>query len=183
MAYIIISVIVISLVGTLSHFLYDLTNHNKFVGIFAAVNESTWEHIKIALTPSFLWGLIDGYMFGENPNYFLAKAASIVTIIFLMPAMFYGHKFVARKDYFVFDIVSFYVVVTASQLVFDTIIKTDPIPFLAYYLSCASLFVLFGGYMVLTLQPIKNFIFKDPLTSKYGYKAHSEQFSIVKKKK
>ena len=49
----IISIIVISLIGTLSHFLYDISKHNKVVGLFAAVNESTWEHIKIALTPTF----------------------------------------------------------------------------------------------------------------------------------
>ena len=73
MWFLIISIIVISVVGTLSHFLYDLTNHNKFIGIFAAVNESTWEHIKIALTPTLLWGLIDGFLYGTNVNYFFAK--------------------------------------------------------------------------------------------------------------
>ena len=70
MYFTLISIIVISLVGTLLHFLYDISKHNKFVGIFAAVNESTWEHIKIALTPTFIWGLIDGYIYGVNPNYF-----------------------------------------------------------------------------------------------------------------
>ena len=44
-----ISIIVISIIGTLSHFLYDISNHNKILGLFTAVNESTWEHIKIAL--------------------------------------------------------------------------------------------------------------------------------------
>ena len=50
MWFLIISVIIISIVGTLSHFLYDISNHNRIVGLFSAVNESTWEHIKIALT-------------------------------------------------------------------------------------------------------------------------------------
>lgn len=48
-----IGFIVISIVGTLLHFLYEMSGHNKIVAIFAAVNESTWEHIKIALTPTF----------------------------------------------------------------------------------------------------------------------------------
>ena len=55
MMYLFISIIIISLIGTISHFLYDISNHNKFVGLFSAVNESTWEHIKIALTPALLW--------------------------------------------------------------------------------------------------------------------------------
>ena len=103
MLFLIISIVIISIVGTLSHFLYDLSNHNKFVGIFAAVNESTWEHIKIALTPTILWSLIDGYIYGIEDNYFLAKLASLIIIIILMPILFYGHKWVAKKDYFVFD--------------------------------------------------------------------------------
>lgn len=183
MLFLIISIVIISIVGTLSHFLYDLSNHNKFVGIFAAVNESTWEHIKIALTPTILWSLIDGYIYGIEDNYFLAKLVSLIVIIILMPILFYGHKWVAKKDYFVFDIATFYIVIIASQLSFYFLIQIDPIDFYFRYLSCVGVFIIFGCYMVLTLLPLKNFIFKDPLTNKYGYQAHSEEFSIVHKKK
>ena len=178
-----ISIIVISLVGTLAHFLYDLTDHNKFIGVFAAVNESTWEHIKIALTPTLLWGLVDGYLYGANPNYYLAKAASLITIIVLMPLLFYGHKHIAKKDYFIFDIATFYIVIIASQLVFYYLLRIETISFVTHYIAGVILFTIFALYMILTLLPIKNFIFKDPLTNKYGYKAHSEMFSIKKKKK
>ena len=65
MVFLIVSIVIISIIGTLAHFLYDLTNHNKFIGIFAAVNESTWEHIKIAMTPTLLWGLIDGFIYAQ----------------------------------------------------------------------------------------------------------------------
>ena len=54
---IVIAIIFISLIGTLLHFMYEWSGHNKVVSLFAAVNESTWEHIKIALTPSFIWTL------------------------------------------------------------------------------------------------------------------------------
>lgn len=183
MVFLIISIIVISVVGTLAHFLYDLSGHNKFIGLFAAVNESTWEHIKIALTPTLLWGLVDGFVYGSNPNYFLAKLTSLIVIIVLMPLLFYGHKLVARKDYFVFDIVSFYIVIIASQLAFYGLLQIPPVSFFVYYLSCAGLFVVIACYMILTLMPAKNFIFKDPITHKFGFKAHSEKFNIFKKKK
>ena len=93
MLFIIISIIVISILGTLSHFLYDISHHNKIMGLFAAVNESTWEHIKIALTPTFLWGILDGYIYGLNNCYFLAKLTSIMSIIVIMPLLFYRHKY------------------------------------------------------------------------------------------
>ena len=45
------------------------------------------------------------------------------------------------------------------------------------YLSCIGLFILFGFYMVLTLLPIKSFLFKDPISNKYGFSGHTEIFS------
>ena len=81
MNFTIISIIIISIIGTISHFLYDIFKHNKIVGLFTSVNESTWEHIKIALTPTIIWGLIDGYIYGMNPNYFLAKFVSLISIM------------------------------------------------------------------------------------------------------
>ena len=79
---IVIAIIFISVIGTLLHFMYEWSGHNKVVSLFAAVNESTWEHIKIALTPTFIWTLYDGAVYGLNPNYFEAKALSILVIIF-----------------------------------------------------------------------------------------------------
>ena len=45
--------LVIAALGALLHFLYELSGCNKVVAIFAAVNESTWEHIKICLMQRF----------------------------------------------------------------------------------------------------------------------------------
>lgn len=56
MSFMTISIIFVF--GTAAHFMYDFLNHNKFVGLFCAVNESTWKHIKIALTPTIVWGLL-----------------------------------------------------------------------------------------------------------------------------
>ena len=182
MFFVIVSVIAISVIGTLSHFLYDISNHNKVIGLFSAVNESTWEHIKIALTPIFLWGIIDGFLYGDLPNYFLAKFVSILIIIILMPLLFYGHKAIIKKDLFVLDILSFYIVIFASQYSFYLVKNLDALGFIYNYLALIGIFLLFGGYMIHTLMPAKSFIFKDPITSKYGYKAHSEQYSIKKNK-
>lgn len=183
MLFLILSVIVISIVGTFSHFLYDISNHNKVIGLFSAVNESTWEHVKIALTPTLLWGLIDGLIYGNNPNYFLAKFISLLIIIILMPVLYYGHKAIIKKEIFILDIISFYVVIITSQYLFYVLLRINAIPYIIEYISCIGIFLLFGGYMIHTLMPAKSFMFKDPITNKYGYTAHSEEFSIMKKRK
>ena len=183
MLFTIISIIIISIVGTLSHFLYDISKHNKIIGLFSAVNESTWEHIKIALTPTLLWSFIDGYMYGTNNNYFLAKYLSLIIIIFLMPLLFYGYKVIFKKDYFILDIIIFYIVIISSQLVFFYLINKESYLFIQNYVSCIGIFIIFGGYMIHTLMPAKSFIFKDPISNKYGFKGHTETFSIMKEDK
>ena len=169
----IIAIIFISLIGTLLHFMYEWTNHNKVVSLFAAVNESTWEHIKIALTPIFIWTLYDGAVYGLNPNYFVAKMLSILVIILLIPILFYGYKIFTKKSILAIDITIFYVAIITSCLVFKYIINIKPLPFFYIYLSAVLLFIIFGFYMVLTLQPIKNFLLKDPSTKKYCLIGHS----------
>ena len=167
-----ISIIVISIIGTLSHFLYDISNNNKILGLFTAVNESTWEHIKIALTPTFLWSLVDGYIYGSNPNYFLAKLISIVIIIIIIPLLFYGYKIFFKKDNAIFNIFIFYIAIILSQLGFKYIINIDKVNYTTNYISIILLSILFIGYLIHTMFPGKNFIFKDPLTHKFGYNAH-----------
>ena len=154
--------------------MYEISGHNKFIAIFAAVNESTWEHIKIALTPSLLWGLYDGFVYGENPNYFPAKTLSLLTIIFMIPTVFYSYKAIFKKSTLWVDIPLFYFAIICSQLVFYHIIGLPPVTFIYEYLGTVGLFVIFGSYMVLTLQPFENFIFEDPISKKYGKEAHSD---------
>ncbi|MBQ9018763.1 MAG: hypothetical protein IJ097_00440 [Bacilli bacterium] len=172
MNFTIISIIIISIIGTLSHFMYDITNHNKIIGLFTSVNESTWEHIKIALTPTLLWSLIDGIVYGTNPNYFIAKCVSLIIIIILMPTLFYGYKSIFKKDSFIVNILIFYIVIIFSQLAFLYIISIEPLNFIYKYISCIGIFFIFGGYMIHTLMPAKNFLFKDPISNNYGYKGH-----------
>lgn len=171
------SIIIISLIGTFAHFIYDLTDHNKVVGIFAAVNESTWEHIKIALTPTFLWSLYDGFLYGSSGNYFLAKLLSLLVLIIVIPLIFYTYKFFLKKSILFVDIVLFYVSIILSQMMFYRVVDMVSFGFMVSYLSCIGLFILFGFYMVLTLLPIKSFLFKDPISNKYGFSGHTEIFS------
>lgn len=169
-----ISIIVICIIGTMGHFMYEISRHNKVVALFAAVNESTWEHIKIALTPMFLMGLIDGFKYGTCSNYFVAKAISLLIIIFLIPIIFYSYSSITKKAILPIDILTFYVTITCAQLAFYKIIKIESLGFIYNYLSLILIFVIFGFYMSATMLPMKNFLFKDPNSKKYGIKGHTE---------
>ena len=167
-----VGMIVIATVGTFLHFLYELSGHNKFVAIFAAVNESTWEHIKICMTPTILWSIYDRYVYGSNSNYLIGKSLSLLTIILLIPLLFYFYIAFTKKSILLIDVICFYIVVVCSQLVFNYIVNIDPLPSIYTYLSYILLIIEMGMYMVFTFHPRKNFIFEDPITHKYGIEGH-----------
>jgi len=73
---------IISLLGSLMHFAYDLSEKSILVGIFAPVNESIWEHLKLSVYPTFLWYIL-GYLLFEDKisfyNWFTCCTISVIT--------------------------------------------------------------------------------------------------------
>ena len=47
----IVGFIATGLFGTLLHFVYEWTGGNRVIAVFSAVNESTWEHMKLLFIP------------------------------------------------------------------------------------------------------------------------------------
>ena len=163
----IIGIIIICIVGTLLHFVYEWSHHNKIVAIFAAVNESTWEHIKIGMTPTILWSLI----YINKPSYIVSLSLSLLTIILVIPIIFYTYTLFTKKAILIVDIISFCITITLSQLVFHYFINLN-ISSIYTYLSIGLLIIELFCYFTFTYYPFKNFIFKDPITHKYGVEGH-----------
>jgi hypothetical protein len=57
--YEIVGTAFIIFLGSAFHFTYEFSGRFAFVGVFSAVNESVWEHLKLAFWPSVIWLLIE----------------------------------------------------------------------------------------------------------------------------
>ena len=88
--------------------------------------------------------------------------------------MFYTYQIFTKNAMLPIDIIIFYIAIMVSSLLFKNIILFDPVNFFITYLAVILLFIIFGFYMVLTLMPFENFIFKDPITNKYGFLGHKK---------
>ncbi len=78
-------------VGTLLHFVYEWTGGNPLIAAFCAVNESTWEHMKLLFVPFFLFTMVQFIVFAEPlRSFFAAKAASILLGLLAIPVLFYS---------------------------------------------------------------------------------------------
>lgn len=171
----IIGFIVISFLGTIFHFTYELSKHNKIVSIFSAVNESTWEHIKIALSASFFYMIIELIFLSGFNGFYFAKLVSLLSIIVLIPSIFYSYQLIAKKPILFIDISSFYITIFLSQLFGFLIITKLTIPPLLNSISLILIIIIFIFYLLATIFPLKNLFFIDPITHKYGYKGHFEE--------
>ena len=104
----------------------------------------------------------------------LAIVLSLLTIIILIPILFYTYTYFTKKSILWIDVICFYITITTSQLVFNYFINIETIPTIYTYLSIFLLLIELISYLTLTYYPIKNFIFKDPISNKYGIEGHTE---------
>lgn len=90
-----------------------------------------------------------------------------------MPVLFYGYKIFTKKFFLIIDILIFYIAIFAGEWVFYYVINNLLPNYILGYIGSILLFIIFGFYLLLTLWPIKNELFIDPITKKYGIKGHS----------
>ena len=70
----IVGFIATGLFGTLLHFVYEWTDGNRVIAAFSAVNESTWEHMKLLFLPYFVFAVVEFIVFSEAfRNFFGAE--------------------------------------------------------------------------------------------------------------
>ena len=136
--------------GVLLHFLYDWTNQSIIIGLFSAINESIWEHLKLLFFPMFTFALIQ-YKFIRNRfrNFWYVKLAGILTGLFLIPAIYYLYTGILGVNADWFNIIIFFIASGAGYsieyLIFKNnfrLYKLSLIPFLILCLIMILFFVL-----------------------------------------
>lgn len=169
---IIIETVAVTVIGSLLHFAYEWSGEKKWVAVFAAVNESTWEHVKLALSGIFCCTLVDIWFLGDNPNYWLARSVSFVVPVIVIPIIFYGYTAFTRRAILPVDILTFAVAAFLSSVAFVWILEQPPIGEMSAIIAGAISVVILAGYLLLTFFPIKdNLLFQDPVNHKYGIEA------------
>ena len=78
------------LFGNLLHFVYDWAGQAGWAAYLSAVNESTWEHMKLLFLPYFVFAVVEFIVFSEAfRNFFAVKAVSILLGLAAIPTLFY----------------------------------------------------------------------------------------------
>ena len=116
--YILGGILFVLVFGTLSHFVYEWSGNNTFLGLFFPVNESTWEHMKLVFFPMLVYGIfMKQRLQQEYPCILSALPAGILTGSLLIPVIFYTYSGIIGQNFLPADIAVFIISVLLAFLV------------------------------------------------------------------
>lgn len=167
--YEIVGVVFIIMLGSLLHFTYESSGDNMLVGVFSAVNESVWEHLKLAFYPTMLFALIEFVPLKRvTQNFLLAKTVGVYVMVVVIPAIFYSYTAFTGESLLAIDVGSFLVAVAIGQLISYKLLTYRTLGVKAQWLALFLVVLLAVLFVVFTFVPPHFPIFEDPITGNYG---------------
>ena len=179
------AIVPLGILGSLLHFLFDWSKHNRFVAVIAAVNESYWEHIKIAVWPVLLLQLclftVGGF---QLPSFIPAATIALYSIPIAMTGLVFLYKAFSKRNILWVDISIFFLVVAIAQAIFVLLLQElNPSVGLSL-ISVGFLAGLVVAFLRFTSRPPRETdVFIDPTNKKYGLLAHPDLDSNPESKK
>ncbi len=171
----VVSAVFIIILGTILHFTYDWSGQNAVVGAFSAVNESTWEHLKLLYYPILITAIVRYFKFGKNiQSFWCGKAVQVGVSMMFTVIAFYTYTGVWGKDVAWLNIAIFILAAILGEIVNYMVIKRGkPCNKKVAIGVLVVLFVMFVSY---TYNPPEIGLFKDPVSGGYGIRNKEEVY-------
>ena len=101
------SILAVILLGSLSHFLYELSGGAAIFALFCPINESVWEHLKLLFFPFLFITAIQWYR--QKPSLLPILCGLLTTVV-----LFYTYTGVIGRHFLIIDLLIFAFSVTVS---------------------------------------------------------------------
>jgi len=156
-------------IAALLHFVYDWSGGLRFTAIFASVNESVWEHVKIMLWPYLLWSFAVYYILNPNVRRLVvARTVGAYAVGLLTICFFYIYTGILGRNVAAVDIAMAAVWLLAGEIISLRVLNARWAA-REYYLVClAALVLLVVMLLCFTVSPPRLGLFADPNTGLYG---------------
>jgi hypothetical protein len=166
-------ILFIIVLGALLHFTFEWSHYWKPLGIISAVNESVWEHLKLAFWPALIWTIIEYFQVyrsdkNANPNFLTARAIGAYLMPVIIVIIFYSYTAFTGESILAVDLSSFVIAVIIGQAVASKLWLSWKLPAGFNWLGLALFIAGILLFAVFTFYPPAADIFKDPPTGGYG---------------
>lgn len=157
-------------IGTMLHFLYDWSGGNAVAAAFSAVNESTWEHMKLLFFAILLFSVAQVCLMGRTyPNLPAVRMVSTVAGLLLIPALFYTYTGALGIQVAWANIAIFYVSAFCAFLLdFCLLCKGRLNAPWQQVAGLAILWALAFAFVWCTFRPLQFPLWQDPVTGQFG---------------
>jgi hypothetical protein len=166
-------VLFVVLAGSALHFLFEWTGFYRPIAWLAAVNESTWEHMKLAFWPGVVWALVEGVALRRRVNnVWIAAFLGLLAMPTLIAALFYAYTAILGDHFLPADILVFVLSVVLGQMVAARTMMAPRLPQRFRWGAMVGLVMLVAVFVVATYYPPRIFMFQDPASLQYGILDH-----------
>ena len=159
-----------SAVGSLLHFVYEWSGGSLAAAVVSAVNESTWEHMKLLFVPMFLFSVVQVCVLGKDyPNFLAVRTVSILAGLVLIPVLYYTYTgaWGQMRDWA--NIAVFFLAALGAFLLDCSLLRRNRLssPW-QQVLGLVMLWALAFCFVWCTFRPFHIALWRDPLTGTYG---------------
>lgn len=159
-----------AILGTFLHFLFDLTGQAAVAGLFSAVNESIWEHMKLLFYPMLLFALVEYAVWGkEDSRFWCAKLLGIATGLVLIPVLYYTYTGALGVSADWFNITIFFLTAGIVFWLETKYLQSNRTCRIGLGTAIAILCLTAAAFTMLTFIPPHIPLFRDPVTGTYGF--------------
>lgn len=155
------STLIVVTLGSLLHFAWSWSGRSPIVAVFAATNESTWEHLKLAFWPALVLAPFQWRIYGHPPGWLPATAIRSLLPSVLIVALFYGYSAVVGGHYLGADIATFVVAVFGGELVGHALMPRRATA-AARIAAAAALGLAILAFATLSFHPPSCLLFAEP---------------------
>ncbi|NLD19277.1 MAG: hypothetical protein GX663_03385 [Clostridiales bacterium] len=163
----VLGVIFTSVTGTLLHFVYERFD-GRVWAIVGAVNESTWEHLKLLFWPMVAFTLVEYLFYGKNtPGFIQVKALSILLGMAVVVVGFYTYTGVLGSNIAIVDVSLFFAGVVIAYCFFYKNISRDRAIYKSSFFDTVAIAIIVTLgilFAIFTSMPPQIDLFKDPLS-------------------
>lgn len=161
--------VIISLLGSFLHFVFALFGEWPPVAIIAAVNESVWEHLKLAFWPALIYALIEWPFFRRKiKDFWIAKIYGIFAMPVIITSLFYGYKTLIGYNILWVDISLFVFAVFTGQMISCGLLLRQSFDSGLKILAMILLVMMIAAFSLFTFFPPHCPLFCDLQTGQYG---------------
>lgn len=161
---------VVLILGNLLHFVFEWSGNNRIAAAFAAVNESTWEHMRLFVIPWIVWSLIEWIALRGNKLPILSsRALGLLVGALSIPIIYYTYRNALGVNNPVVNVIIFQVAVLLAFWITWVAIKRRWLQGTLWQVLGGA--VLLAGWLLAVLwtyMPPSAPIFVDPATGQRG---------------